>query len=413
MAAGDRVAAALAQLLDAALEPVGALGDLEQHRHGDALEAVRAVDAVEVAQLLQLLVAQHRRRQRDLPRRDRRRLEQVALGPDRGVDRHDQLFADRVDRRVGHLREQLLEVVVEQLRPLRQHRERRVVAHRADRLDAVDRHRRDQHLEVLGGVAERLLAAQHRLVVGRVHRRRRRQLLQRDQVVLQPLAVRRGRRDLMLDLVVGDDASLRGVDQEHAPRLQAPLFQHAVGRDVEHADLGRHDDQAVLGHVVARRAQAVAVEHRADADAVGERHRRRAVPRLHQAAVELVERLLLGRHRLVVRPRLGDHHHHRVRQRPPREHQQLEHVVELARVAAVGVDDRDQLLDVVAEQLRREHALARVHPVDVAAQRVDLAVVRDQPVGMRARPVGEGVGREARVHHRQRRHRRARSCRSG
>ena len=58
----------------------------------------------------------------------------------------------------------------------------------------------------------------------------------------------------------------------------------SLGRDVEHADLGRHDDQVVLGDVVARRAQAVAVEHGADADAVGERDRRRAVPRLHQAA---------------------------------------------------------------------------------------------------------------------------------
>ncbi len=76
-------------------------------------------------------------RQLDLPAELRRRLEQVALGADRRVDRHDQLFADRIDRRVGHLREELLEVVVEQLRPVREHRERRVVAHRADRLVAV------------------------------------------------------------------------------------------------------------------------------------------------------------------------------------------------------------------------------------------------------------------------------------
>ena len=46
--------------------------------------------------------------------------------------------------RVRHLREELLEVVVEQSRPVRQHRQRRVVAHRADRLDAVARHRLEQ-----------------------------------------------------------------------------------------------------------------------------------------------------------------------------------------------------------------------------------------------------------------------------
>ena len=60
-------------------------------------------------------------------------------------------------------------------------------------------------------------------------------------------------------------------------------------------------------------------------------------------------------------------------------------------------------LQVVAEQARGELALARLHPVDVAAQRVDLAVVRDVAVGVRARPARERVGREARVHHRQRR----------
>ena len=47
-------------------------------------------------------------------------------------------------------------------------------------------------------------------------------------------------------------------------------------------------------------------------------------------------------------------------------------------------------------------SLARRHPVDVAAQRVDFAVMRDHPVGMRQRPGREGVGREALMHQRQR-----------
>jgi hypothetical protein len=83
--------------------------------------------------------------------------------------------------------------------------------------------------------------------------------------------------------------------------------------------------------------------------------------------------------------------------------QQLEHVVEHRRVGAVGVDDGEDLLQVVAEEPRRHLALARVHPVDVAAERVDLAVVRDVAVGVGARPGREGVRREARVHHGDRR----------
>ena len=50
-----------------------------------------------------------------------------------------------------------------------------------------------------------------------------------------------------------------------------------------------------------------------------------------------------------------------------------------------------------------EQRLARLHPVDVAAQRVDLAVVRDVAVGVRQRPRRERVGAEALVHQRQRR----------
>ena len=137
--------------------------------------------------------------------------------------------------------------------------------------------------------------------------------------------------------------------------------------------------------------------------AVGERDRGRAVPGLHQARVVLVERALLLVHRLVPGPRLRDHHHHRVGQGAAGQDQQLEHVVEHRGVAALGVHHGQDLPQVVAERLRLEQALPRVHPVDVAAQGVDLAVVADQPVGVRARPVGEGVGREARVHHGQRR----------
>ena len=98
------------------------------------------------------------------------------------------------------------------------------------------------------------------------------------------------------------------------PGCSRPLSITFSGGNVEHADLGRHDDQVVLGDVIARRPQAVAIEHRADVRAVGEGDRGRAVPRLHQAGVIFVKRLLLLAHRRVAGPRLGDHHHDRVRQ---------------------------------------------------------------------------------------------------
>ena len=115
----------------------------------------------------------------------------------------------------------------------------------------------------------------------------------------------------------------------------------------------------------------------------------------------LVERAALRVHGLVVGPGLGNHHHHRVRQRAAGEDEELERVVEHRRVGTVGVHDREDLPDVVTEELALEESLAGVHPVDVAAERVDLAVVREVAVGMRALPARERVGRETRMHERE------------
>ena len=56
---------------------------------------------------------------------------------------------------------------------------------------------------------------------------------------------------------------------------------------------------------------------------------------------------------------------------------------------------------VVAELRRGELQLAGAHPVAVAAQRVDLAVVREHAVRVSELPAREGVGREARVDERE------------
>ncbi len=211
------------------------------------------------------------------------------------------------------------------------------------------------------------------------------------------------RRQLPLDLLIVDDAALRGVDEEDPARMQTLLDEHVLRRNVEHADFRRHDDEVVLGHVVARRTQAVAIEHRADHRAVGERDRRRAVPRLHQRRVVLVERLALGIHHVVPAPWLGNHHEDRVRQRPPGHRQEFENVVERRRVAATFADHRQYLLQVVTDEIALQQSLARAHPVDVAAQGVDLAVVRDVAIRVRERPRRERVGAEALMHERERR----------
>ncbi len=174
------------------------------------------------------------------------------------------------------------------------------------------------------------------------------------------------------------------------PGSRRPLCSDVPGLDVQHPGLGSHDDETVLGHRVARGPQPVAVQHRADAAPVGERDRGRAVPRLHEAGVVLVERLLRVAHRRVVLPRLGDQHHHRVRQRAPAVLEQLHRVVEHGRVAGARAWRPGR-----SSRCRRrrpvglEQALPRVHPVDVAAQRVDLPVVAEEAERLRQAPTWE------------------------
>ncbi len=274
--------------------------------------------------------------------------EQVRPRSDERHERHHQLFADRIDRRIRHLREKLLEIVVKHFRPVRQHRQRGIVAHRADRLLAIGRHRREDHLQVFLRVAERLLAVEQRHFRAR-RRRRRRQVLQRDARAVDPRAVRLGGRERALELVVVDDAALLGVDQQHLPRLQPPLPDDLALGNVEHADLGGHDHEIVVGDDVARGSQSVAIERRADLAAVGERHRRRAVPGLHQRGVVFVERAAVLVHQRIARPRFRDHQHHRVRERIAAHQQELEAVVERRRVGLAVVDQRPDLVEIIAK----------------------------------------------------------------
>jgi hypothetical protein len=270
-------------------------------------------------------------------------VQQVRLGADEGHQRHHDRLADRVDRRVGHLREQLLEVVVQRLVLARQHGQRAVVAHRADALLAGLRHRRHQELQVFLRVAEGLLAVEQRDVAGRRVTGVVGQVVQLDAQVLDPLLVGLAVGQVGLELLVVDHPALLEVDQEHLAGLQAPLAHDLVLGHRQHAGLGSHDHQVVVGDAVARGTQAVAVQRGADLAAVGEHDGGRAVPGLQHRRVVLVERLAALVHQRVLLPRLGDHHHHGLRQRVAGHGEQLEAVVEGGRVGLVGEADRVQL----------------------------------------------------------------------
>jgi len=153
----------------------------------------------------------------------------------------------------------------------------------------------------------------------------------------------------------------------------------------------------------ARWPQTVAIQSGADLAPVAERDRRRPVPRLHQRGVIFVESPPLGVHQRIAGPGFRDQHHHGVGQRIAAGDQQFQRVVQVGGVRLAMRDQRPHLVQIRTQQRRFQRAPARVHPVDVAALGVDLAVVGDEPVGVGQPPGREGVGREPLVHHGQRR----------
>ena len=351
---------------------------------------------VDVDEFVEFVVVEDRPAQHDLTARRRRGFEQVLLGAHDARHRGDHLFTDGVEGRIGHLGEQFDEVVVEQLRALREHSGRGVGAHRAQWLGPRGRHRGQQDAQIFFAVAEGHLPAHHRLMV-RCHAGRLGQRLEVQQPGVQPFGVGLGAGQLFFDLVVGDDSAACGVDEEHLARLQPPLRHDLGRRHVEHAALAGQDDAVVDRAPPPSGPETVAVQHRADQRAVGERHTRRSVPRLHQTSVELPERALLGRHRRAVLPGFGNHHQHGVRKITPAEVQQLENLVEGRGVGGAGCADRRKPAEVAGDLGARQHGFPGSHAVTVTAHSVDLSVVGNEAERVRQRPRREGVGGEAAV----------------
>ena len=119
----------------------------------------------------------------------------------------------------------------------------------------------------------------------------------------------------------------------------------------------------------------------------------------------LVKVLFVLVHGQVVAPGLRYHHHQAVGQGTSSGQQQLQGIVEAGGVALhVLADNWEQPLDILPQGLRREHMLPGRHPVDVAPEGVDLAVMDHETVGVCQFPGAQRVCAEPGVHQYKRRH---------
>ena len=177
--------------------------------------------------------------QRRVDRDDAARCRNVAVrvaAADERAHVEDETFAQRVDRRVGHLRETLAQVFGDRHAPLEE-RGRRVVAHRPHRFDAA-RQGEDDLLELVGCVAVANEIRSQRLAVHRRRRfgRRREAPRRDDRTKVGVLAAQRAER--------GGQDQLAGREAHHDP-LAGPeptAFDDRIVAEVDHAGFrcGQH-----------------------------------------------------------------------------------------------------------------------------------------------------------------------------
>ena len=280
----------------------------------------------------------------------------------------------------------------------RQHRGRGVVAHRADRLLAVAHQRVQQQVQVLAAVAGGDLAARQGLARGRARLGSGADdRLQIDHIV-QPRLIGVGGGQGVDGLMFVIDAAVLHIDGDQLAGADVQAALHPAFGDRHQAGFGARHQQAVDGFDGAQGAQAVAVLARHDPAAVGGADGGRAVPRLHHRIAIGVEGAVFGRHdHVVLGPGLGDQQGLGHRRGATGVDQHLHDVVQSGGVRSARLDHRLDLAVAVAEGAGRHADLVRLHPVQIALQRVDLAVVGHHAEGLGQLPFGEGVGRIALV----------------
>ena len=374
-----------------------------------ALAGIAAVDGTETAGLkantvnranaVELLLAQQRALQAHQLAGRTGVLEQVAVVAQVERGRSHHMLAQGVDRRVRDLGEQLIEVVKERARLLGQAGQRRIDAHRSERCLALLGHRTHDLVDVIPVVAElgHTHGGGHLGILGGRGRDGLVESLDGQRLLGDPVAIGLFLGVTGAQLVVVDHAAAGKIDLEHLARSQTAARQDVLGAHLDGAHLTRQHKAAVARHVVASRTQAVTVEGGTQGTAVGKGDSGRTVPRLHEHGLVSVVGAALLTQAVVVVPRLGQQHGCGTRERATVHDQELKHIVQNRGVGALAVDDGHHALKIVLQHGAVQVGFAGANPVDVALEGVDLAVVDDKAVGVRALPAGRGVGGVARV----------------
>ena len=146
----DRIAS---KLLQSFFEDFAVTANRELHLENFSLEAL----VTDVFKAADFVFGHDRARNLDEVSLFRRFFENVAVVADVSREAHHEFFTNRVNRRVRHLGEQLLEIVEQRLRLVREHCKSGVVTHGAKRFCACLCHRLQNYAQVFGRISKTFL----------------------------------------------------------------------------------------------------------------------------------------------------------------------------------------------------------------------------------------------------------------
>ncbi len=208
---------------------------------------------------LDIIIGQHRMRELQLMTMPGRFIQKIALASHKTHERHHEIFAVRIDRRIGHLRKKLPEIIIKKLRTVRENGKSRVIPHRSYGFLGIFHHGKKDHFFILKRVAENTLAKRQSFLVDLYGTRDLKQPLKFDPVLFKPAAIRPVPRNAGFDLVVLDHPVGSRIHQKHFPWREHPLFENVRRIQVKNTHLGGHDHQTTFCNDIPRRPETVPV----------------------------------------------------------------------------------------------------------------------------------------------------------
>src|SRR5271165_6763800 len=208
--------------------------------------------------------------------------EQVAPPSQDRCQGHHKLLPDRIDRRIRHLCEKLLEVGIKESWLQRKDSQRSVVSHRAKGFLTVFHHGLQDHVEFFTRVPKRnlpLCQSQNIELFLRFGDRPADNLLQTEQVCTEPLKVGLLHRKLLFYFGISQEFTRASIDGDHLTWRKTALLDYFRIIDVVAAGLRAKAHESVFRNLVSCRSKSVSIETGGYYDSIAEYQSRRTIPR--------------------------------------------------------------------------------------------------------------------------------------